>query len=37
MIGERAMSKVSVICLIVWIIGLIISYFTIRFSWNYKR
>ena len=37
MIGERAMSKVSVICLIVWIIGLIISYFTIRFSWIYKR
>ena len=31
------MNKISMICLIVWIIGLIISYFTIRFSWNYKR
>lgn len=31
------MNKISMICLIVWIIGLIISYFTIRFSWNHKR
>ena len=31
------MNKISMICLIVWVIGLIISYFTIRFSWNYKR
>ena len=32
-----AMSKISIICLIVWIIGLIMSYFTIRYGWNYKR
>lgn len=31
------MSKILMICLIVWLIGLIISYFTIRLSWNYKR
>ena len=31
------MSKATMICLIVWIIGFIISYFTIRFSWNHKR
>lgn len=31
------MNKISMICLIVWIIGLIMSYFTIRYGWNYKR
>lgn len=31
------MSKVLVICLIVWIISLIMSYFTIRFLWKHNK
>lgn len=31
------MSKISIICLIIWLISLIISYLIVKFLWKYNK